>query len=238
MKIWRCITILNKEAFKNLNLTDLLVYNHKLWKESIKQYNEKSNTPYIKDKMLYRKIHCKIVADLSLDIFNDNISCFKISSKKMYLENILYFGCLTHDIKKYDKRHCTCGSNFIYEFLNNSQFCHINHIPKFENNIIKDICTIIKYHKSKGMKPIYNNDFQNSDINLLIFITRICDKLSELAIESRFKIIREEQVEKMLVEVLDKVSNDKEFYEYGKKIYNSVLEYFIRRYCCNKILNF
>ncbi len=187
--------------------------------------------------MLYRKIHCKIVADLSIDIFDDNIPYFKVDNNKMYLENILYFGCLTHDIKKYDKKHCTSGSEFVSSILKNDQFIKENHIPKFDDMIINEICSIIKFHKSKSIDSFKEN-LNKIEIKPLIFITRICDKLSSFSIESRFRTVKREQIMKTLDEALEKMKADKQFYEYGKELYDNILQYFLRRYCNNKILSF
>ena len=188
--------------------------------------------------MLYRKIHCKIVADLSIDIFDDNISYFEVDNK-MYLENILYLGCLTHDIKKYDKKHCTSGSEFIAGILKNDQFIKENNIPKFDHIIIDEICSIIRFHKSKSIDSFKENLSSNHmEIKPLIFITRICDKMSSFSIESRFKIIKKEQIVKSLDETLLNMKMDEQFYRYGTELYDNILQYFLRRYCNNKVLSF
>ena len=89
----------------------MLKINDNLWKESINEYNERYADRYIKDKMMYRKIHCKIVADLAKDMFNSIFSYLDEIESRIYLENVLYLGCLTHDIRKFDKKHAAYGAN-------------------------------------------------------------------------------------------------------------------------------
>lgn len=193
---------------------------------------------------MFRKMHCKVVADLSLDVFDDNISYFNFYHNKMYLENVLYLGCLTHDIKKFDKKHCASGSSFVKNKLTDTEFLKENHIPLFDEDIVDEIASIIRFHKSKKIytetEHIESETKEHiaQSIKSLIYITRICDKMSSFSVECRFRTIDKNEIKNQFSKCLIKMSDNIFNENIDTSINNSILEYFINMYCHNKILSF
>ena len=222
----------------------MLKINDNLWKESIKEYNERYADRYIKDKMMYRKIHCKIVADLAKDMFNSIFSYLDEIESRIYLENVLYLGCLTHDIRKFDKKHGAYGANWIMSKLADNEYCQNNNIPVFSIDICNDICILIKFHKSKNVEKSLMNEHNLENYIIkeymkpLIFLIRLADKLSHFVVESKFKVITEKDVKKKIDEFLIKTSD----YMLDENLTNAIIELilydFKDMYCNKKIMNF
>ena len=78
---------------------ELLKLSNDLWNKSRDEYLQiYSDEDVYKDIMDYRKYHCKIVADLAIEMFDEFYSQLFADSDTR--KNSLYFACLVHDIKK------------------------------------------------------------------------------------------------------------------------------------------
>lgn len=210
----------------------------------MREYNERYSDRYIKDKIMYRKIHCKIVADLGKDMFNSNFSFLNLKENRMYLENVLYLGCLTHDIRKFDKKHAAYGANWMISKLTDDEYCKRNDIPIISLDVCNDICILIKFHKSKNIeKSIIDeadstNYIIDENIKPLIFFIRVSDKLSHFVIESRFKVITEKDLLKKTNEFLVKTNNNLLEEDVLNNVLNNIFKDFKDIYCNKKIFCF
>jgi len=237
-------SIYSKGTFKDLSLCDLLEINEKLWKGSMREYNERYSDRYIKDKIMYRKIHCKIVADLGKDMFNSNFSCLNLKENRIYLENVLYLGCLTHDIRKFDKKHGAYGANWMLSKLTDDEYCKKNNIPILSIDVCNDICILIKFHKSNNLQKsiideaISNNYIVDENIKSLLFFIRLSDKLSHFIVESKFKVITEKDVLKKTNEFLIKMNDSLLEEDLLNKVLDNILKDFKDMYCNRQILCF
>lgn len=193
---------------------ELLKLSNELWDESRKEYKLNMNEDEYKDIMEYRQLHSKIVADLAIKMFDDHYENLFKSDECRRME--LYFGCLTHDIKKIDEKHHKKGAKFIRSALE---------LRGFNDNVIKNIFKIIKYHKSKSQKK---KDFEykqevaklDNEMKTLILFTRLADKLSKLVYKSNYKLITEKKIDEKLSEIK---KNSYEFM-WNKEELNKVFE--------------
>lgn len=193
---------------------------------------------------MYRKIHCKIVADLGKDMFNSNFGYLNLNENRMYLENVLYLSSLIHDIKKFNKKHGTYGANWIISKLTDNEYCIRNNIPILSLDICNDVFMLIKFHKSKSIEKTIINDFNsesylvNENIKILLFFIRLSDKLSHFVVDSRFKVITEKEVLKKTNEFLIKSNENLLEHDLVKIILNNILKEFKDIYCNRKIMYF
>ena len=181
---------------------ELLELSNKLWDRSREDYEEAyDDEDQYKDLMDYRQLHSKIVADLAIKFFDQYYN--DLFEDDWCKRTALYFGGLTHDIKKISEKHNVVGAVFVKEALDSSAG------KVFDNEIINDIYTIIKYHKAKKekkkdfkyMDEIDRLDSQNKTVILFI---RIADKLSKLVYKSNYKEIHEKDVDEKMFKIIGK----------------------------------
>lgn len=81
---------------------ELLKLSNDLWNRSRDEYSQiYSDEDVYKDIIDYRQYHCKIVADLAIEMFNEYYNkLFEDNDINDTIKNSLYFACLVHDIKK------------------------------------------------------------------------------------------------------------------------------------------
>lgn len=180
--------------FRMYTEEDLNIISHKLWNESIKNYRKKTKKfrtrlrKMCDDAMRYREQHSKEVATISTVLIKNIdkwLDCDDIEINN-YDHNILYFACLTHDIRKYNKKHSEKGSNWLR-----------NNMNIIDEETIEDICMLVEYHNNN--KPI-NEKLSEKD-KILILVIRLSDKISK---------VNEKESEQSMIKVIKDVCENSE----------------------------
>jgi len=200
-----------------------------LWDKSRDEYENLCNDEdEYKDILDYRQFHSKIVADLALKFLNDYYrGLFEVDKS---IRDILYFGALTHDIKKISKRHNEEGAIFIKNYLKSLE------VRTFDDESIEKIYRIIKYHKAKKEKKKdseYLEEISKLDnkFKTAILFIRIADKLSKLAYKSKYKLIKEKDVDEKMYGIISKSTEFIWDKEKLKKVFDLINKDFKEKYC-------
>jgi exopolyphosphatase/guanosine-5'-triphosphate,3'-diphosphate pyrophosphatase len=185
-------------VLRMLNKEELLLLSNVLWDESRSEYKLCRDEEEYKDIMDYRQLHSKIVADLAIKMFDDYYD--ELFKKDEFRRMGLYFGCLTHDIKKIDEDHHIKGAEFIENSLISKDY---------DIRAIKCFSKIVEYHKAKKEKKKddkYMEEISNLDneMKTLILFSRISDKLSKFVYKSKYKRITEKNIDQKMKEIIGK----------------------------------
>lgn len=227
----------NENKFVELDKEKLLDLSNMLWEMSKEEYKDKYKYSAIKDILLYRRIHCKCVADLSESMFNNNFNKEYSEEQIKYLRNILYLSALTHDIRKLDKKHAISGAEWMYKKLQGIRYSftdeegNLIEAPVVDTNTTNLICTLIEMHKSlKTVKTNIDKESINDDIKQLVLFLRLADKLSKLLVESSLRKVNVNEVNVKVSEVVSKYSFDVSEFNVNDIIYK-ISNKFIEDYC-------
>ncbi|MBE6049757.1 MAG: hypothetical protein E7214_03610 [Clostridium sp.] len=227
----------SENKFIDLSKENLLELSNVLWEMSKEEYKEKYKYSAIKDILLYRRIHCKSVADLAEAMFNDNFNKECSEEEKKYLKNILYLAALTHDIRKLDKKHAISGARWMEKKLQgirysfNDEEGNLIEVPVVDDNTANLVCMLIEMHKSlKSVKINRTEEDINEDIKILILFLRMADKLSKPLLESSFRKINADEINIKVNEVMIKYTFAISEFNITEVV-NSIVNSIIKKYC-------
>lgn len=148
------------------NEREILKICYSMWKRSIDEYkNEQIDSrsrSFIGEAMKYRWYHCRLTGEISLEVYDSMCNGARCDDWR-----ILYFAALTHDIKKYDHRHCKVGACWIKD--------NIRDFLDIKDEEVNAISELISAHKSK-----INEGYEDKErISILLENLKIGDKLSK-----------------------------------------------------------
>lgn len=165
-----------------------------------------------KDAMKYREYHSKVVAEIAMKLLDNTDKWLKDVNLDIncYERNVLYLACLTHDIRKFHKKHHDKGAKWFKDNV------------VLENSLaINDVYILIKNHNIK----ITIKKKINYTMKILILILRLSDKLSKFDEYSTFEEVTKQikWVCKKSKKCIPKIYQE-DIEKFSKAIYSSIYE--------------
>lgn len=194
----------------------------RLWKDNMKEYlpeekekfsndNEEDDDEddnddektIIKDAIRYRRYHSKLVANIAIEIFDDNFKQWAGHKKNEDMfRKTLYTACLLHDIRKLDDYHCFKGAEWVENNISKYIMC---------DDYIDDIYQVIRNH---SLEKDLEGELRPA-IKVLVLIIRIADKASKLQENSNYKEIKKlDKKIRMLFDEAKEYIDDKKISEF------------------------
>lgn len=165
------------KKFEEMSIKDILEISNTIWKKSSDDYKNsldkenKLKTVY-KDGLKYRYYHCKITADLVLDLYSKN-KIIKAIEQNILALKILYMSALLHDIRKFNNKHGVEGAKWIKE--------NLRLFVEIDDEVLECICALVRSHKSTKIETekVVINDVL-IPLKELLYILQISDEASKM----------------------------------------------------------